>query len=82
MDWDDIIDPKVAVAVAVTAAVTSKPVRNALRKGAVYGMAGLLVAKDRFSAAAGAFAQGAQQAAASAKNAAEDLAESATQPAE
>ncbi len=82
MDWDDIVDPKVAVAVAVTAAVTSKPVRNALRKGAVYGMAGLLVAKDRLSAAAGAFAEGAQQAAAATKSAAEDLTESARQSAE
>jgi hypothetical protein len=82
MDFDDLFDPKVAVAVAVTAAVTSKPVRKALRQGAVYGMAGLLVAADRVSAVAGSFAEGAQQAAASVKRATEEVVEKAAQPSE
>ncbi|TVS15806.1 MAG: hypothetical protein EA424_15260 [Planctomycetaceae bacterium] len=82
MDFDDILDPKVVVAVAVTAAVTSKPVRKAFRKGAVYGLAGLLVAKDRLSTVASSFADSAQQAAAAAKKAAEDVPEGSAQTAE
>ena len=82
MDLDDLFDPKVAVAVALTAAVTSKPVRKALRQGAVYGMAGLLVAADRVSAVAGSFAEGAQQAAASVKQTTEGMTETPAQPSE
>ena len=58
MDLDDVFDPKVMVAVAVTAAVTSPPVRKAVRKGAVYGMAGLLMAADRLTSAANSAAEG------------------------
>jgi hypothetical protein len=51
MDLDDFVEPEVGVAVAVTAAVAtvalSSTVRGWLRKGAVYGLAGVLVAKDR-----------------------------------
>src|SRR5262249_38190910 len=46
--------PEVGIAVAVTAAVTAAvaapPVRRALRRGAVYGLAGLLIAGDKLSA--------------------------------
>ncbi|HZU36043.1 MAG TPA: hypothetical protein VFA18_09050 [Gemmataceae bacterium] len=49
MDLDDFIEPEVAIAVAVTAAVATPPVRKALRKGAVYGLAGLMVLGDRLS---------------------------------
>jgi hypothetical protein len=64
MALDDFIEPEVAIAVAVTAAVASPPVRNALRRGVVYGLAGLLVAGDKISTAARGIAQSAQQAAA------------------
>ena len=51
MDLDDFVEPEVGVAVAVTAAVAtvalSSTVRGWLRKGAVYGLAGVLMAKDR-----------------------------------
>jgi hypothetical protein len=66
MALDDFLDPEVAVAVAVTAAVASPPVRKVLRRGLVYGLAGLLVAGDKITGAARQIAQSAQQTAASA----------------
>jgi hypothetical protein len=51
MDLEDFVEPEVGLAVAVTAAVAtvamSSTVRGWLRKGAVYGLAGVLMAKDR-----------------------------------
>jgi hypothetical protein len=49
MDLDDFFEPEVALAVAVTAALASPPVRRVLRRGAVYGLAGLMIAGDRIS---------------------------------
>jgi hypothetical protein len=72
MALDDFLEPEVAVAVAVTAAMASPPVRKALRRGMVYGLAGLLMAGDKISAAAREVAQSAQQAAGSAPNAASE----------
>jgi len=69
MALDDYLEPEVAVAVAVTAAVASPPVRRVLRQGAVYGLAGLLVAGDKLAAMARSAAQGAQNIASSAGNA-------------
>ncbi|HEY4003458.1 MAG TPA: hypothetical protein VGO93_31615 [Candidatus Xenobia bacterium] len=43
---DDYMEPEVAVAVAVTAVVASPKVRRVLRQGAVYGLAGLMMAGD------------------------------------
>jgi hypothetical protein len=64
MALDDYLEPEVAIAVAVTAAVASPPVRKVLRRGLVYGLAGLLVAGDKVTAAAREIAKSAQQAAA------------------
>ena len=64
MALDDYLEPEVAIAVAVTAAVASPPVRKVLRRGLVYGLAGLLVAGDKLSAAAREIAHSAQQTAA------------------
>ena len=72
MALDDFLEPEVAVAVAVTAAMASPPVRKALRRGMVYGLAGLLMAGDKISAAAREVAQSAQQAAGSAPNSASE----------
>jgi hypothetical protein len=47
MALDDYLEPEVMIAVAVTAAVASPPVRKVVRKGAVYGLAGLLLLGDR-----------------------------------
>jgi hypothetical protein len=52
MALDDFVEPEVMVAVAVTAAVASPPVRRVLRKGLVYGLAGLLTAGDKVAGAA------------------------------
>ncbi len=61
MDLDDFLEPEVAIAVAVTAAIASPPVRKVVRKGAVYGLAGLLVARDRLVTLATNISQPAQK---------------------
>ncbi len=70
MDLDDYLEPEVGVAVVATAvvaaAVAAPPVRRALRRGAVYGLAGLLIAGDKLSALTRNAMQSAQQMAASA----------------
>jgi hypothetical protein len=62
MALKDYLEPEVAVAVVVTAAIASPPVRKVLRRGVVYGLAGLLTASDKITAAARGIAQSAQQA--------------------
>jgi hypothetical protein len=59
---EDYFEPEVAVAVAVTAAIASPPVRKVLRRGLVYGLAGLLSAGDHITAAARSVAQSARNA--------------------
>jgi hypothetical protein len=66
MALDDYLEPEVAVAVAVTAVVASPPVRKAVRRGIVYGLAGLLTLGDKVAAGARSVAQ-------SAKHLAEDV---------
>jgi hypothetical protein len=61
MAVDDYLEPEVAVAVAVTAAVVSPPVRRVLRRGLVYGLAGLLIARDKIAGAAHEVTQKARQ---------------------
>jgi len=65
MALDDYVEPEVAVAVAVTAAVASPTMRKFLRMGAVYGLAGLLMARDKIAAMATNVSQTAQRMAAS-----------------
>jgi len=64
MALEDYMEPEVGVAVAVTAAVASPQVRHVLRRGAVYGLAGLLMAGDAVSLLAQGVKRGAQKAAA------------------
>jgi len=45
-EFEDYLDPKVGAAVLVTAAVLSPPGRRLLRRGAIYGIAGALIARD------------------------------------
>lgn len=61
MALDDYLEPEVAIAVAVTAAVASPSVRKVMRRGIVYGLAGLLVAKDKAMTVAQGIAEGARQ---------------------
>ena len=62
MALEDFMEPEVGVAVAITAAVASPQVRNVLRRGAVYGLAGLLMAGDAVSSLAQGVKRGAQKA--------------------
>lgn len=62
MALDDYLDSEVAVAVAVTAAALSPGFRRVLRRGAVYGVAGVLKATDVATAAARGVARGASSA--------------------
>ncbi len=66
MALKDYTDSHVAVAVAATAMVCSPRMREVLRRGAVYGVAGALMAGDAVASFARGVGRGAQQAAASA----------------
>jgi len=72
MALDDYVEPEVAIVVAAAAAIFSPRVRGVLRKGAVYGLSGVLVVGD----AVGSFARGvgrdAQQATSTAADTAGD----------
>jgi hypothetical protein len=63
MALEDYAEPEVGVAVVVTAAILSPPVRRVLRRGAVYGLAGLMMAGDAVSSFAQGVGRGVQQAA-------------------
>jgi hypothetical protein len=67
MSLDDLLEPEVVIAVGITAAIMSPPVRKVMRKGAVYGLAGMLMLGDKVAAMAKGVSQGAQNLAASAK---------------
>jgi hypothetical protein len=69
MAMDDYMESEVAVAVAATAAVLSPPVRRVLRRGAVYGLAGAIMAGDAVSSFARGAARGVKDAAESATEA-------------
>lgn len=62
MDFEDLLEPEVAAAAAVTAAIASPQVRRAVRRGAVYGLAGLIVAGDAVSSFAKGVGRGVQTA--------------------
>jgi len=70
MALDDYVESEVALAAAVAAAVFSPRVRGVLRKGAVYGVAGVLVAGDAVGAFARGVGRGAQNAASATADAA------------
>jgi hypothetical protein len=69
MALDDYLEPKVVLAVAVTAAVLSPPVRKALGRGTVQGLAALLKLGETVSKTARGVVEQARQA-----NAAEESA--------
>lgn len=58
MDLDDVLDSQVTVAAAATAAVVVPPIRKVLRRGAVYGVTGILVLGDALSAFASGVGRG------------------------
>jgi hypothetical protein len=79
VDLEDFAEPEVGIAIAVAAAATaaaaSPKVRRVVRRGAVYGLAGLLIAKDKVTAAARGLAGSARQAVASARGSAGEAAQ-------
>lgn len=66
MAIDDVVAPEMAIAVGATALVLSPPVRRLLRRGAVYALAGGLLARDAVVALGRGMRSGAQQATAAA----------------
>lgn len=62
MEFEDFVEPEIAVTAAVVAAIFSPRVRNAVRKGLVYGIAGVLTAGDTVTSFAKSVGQGVQQA--------------------
>jgi hypothetical protein len=65
MALEDFFDSEVGIAVAATAVVLSPQVRNVVRRGVVYGLAGVLKAADAASSAARGVASEVQQTASS-----------------
>ena len=72
MALEDYMEPEVAVTAVVTAAVFSPRARKVIRRGLVYGMAGVLIAGDAITSFARGVGQGVQQAGASAAQAAQN----------
>lgn len=77
MALEDYLESEVVVAVAATAVLFSPRARKVLRRGAVYRVAGALMAGDAVSSAVRNAAPGVQQAAASAASVVEDAAQRA-----
>ena len=77
MDPEDFLAPEVGITAAVVAAIFSPRARKLIRQGAVYGMAGLLVAGDAVASLGRSFGQGVQQAGASMANTAQNAANQA-----
>jgi hypothetical protein len=69
LNIESYAEPEVAVAAVVVAAAVSPPVRRSLRKGVVYGLAGLLMAGDKVTAAASGVACGVRRAVGGARSA-------------
>lgn len=62
MEPGDFVEPEIAVTAAVTAALLSPRARKVMRKGLVYGMAGILTAGDTLASFAKGVGQGMQKA--------------------
>jgi hypothetical protein len=62
MGVEDFVETEVAVAVAATAAALSPRARETMRKGLVYGVAGVLKAGDLVASAGRGVARGVQDA--------------------
>jgi hypothetical protein len=75
MAIEDYLEPEIAVTAVVTAAVFSPKARRWIRKGFVYGTAGILMAGDALTSAARNVGQGVQHVGASAVNATQNAAD-------
>ena len=65
MGLDDFLEPEVAVAAAITAAIFSPRVRKWMRRGLVFGTAGVLIASDTVTSFAKNIGEGVRQVGAS-----------------
>jgi hypothetical protein len=72
MALEDYMEPEVGVAAVVAAAVFSPTARRVVRRGLVYGMAGIMIAGDAIASFARGVGQGVQAAGASAASAAQN----------
>ena len=61
MELEDYLEPEIAVTAAVTAALFSQRGRQVLRRGAVYGIAGVMIAGDAIASFARSVGQGFRQ---------------------
>ena len=62
MELEDYLQPEIAVTAAVAAAIFSPRARKLLRRGAVYGTAGVLIAGDTITSFVRSVGQGFRQA--------------------
>jgi len=74
MALEDYLEPEVAVTAVVTAAVFSPRARKLIRRGAVYGLAGILMAGDAIASFTRSVSQGVEDAGASASQAVQNAA--------
>lgn len=72
MEFEDFLEPEVGIAAAVVAVIASPQARKIVRRGAVYGLAGVLMAGDVM----GAFVRGVR---ANAQQAMQEGAQASTQ---
>lgn len=61
MEFEDYLEPEIAVTAAVTAALFSPRGRQILRRGAVYSIAGVMIAGDAIASFARNVGQGFRQ---------------------
>ncbi|GCE16299.1 hypothetical protein [Dictyobacter kobayashii] len=76
MELEDFMEAEIAVTAAVTAAIFSPRARKVMRKGMVYGMAGILTTGDVLTA----FAKGVRQGMKQTEEAAAPTAQETTNP--
>jgi flavin-dependent dehydrogenase len=81
MALEDYLEPEIAVTAAVVAAIFSPGARRLIRRGAVYGMAGVLIAGDAVTSMAKSVGHGMQQAGAAAAEATQNAANQAKEKA-
>lgn len=75
MEFEDFVEPEIAITAAVAAAVFSPRARKVMRKGLVYGVAGVLAAGDVVTSFAKNVGQGVQRAGEAATHAAQEKGE-------
>ncbi|HLI71522.1 MAG TPA: hypothetical protein VKV19_17335 [Ktedonobacteraceae bacterium] len=73
MEFEDFLEPEIAVTAAVVAAIASPRARSTIRKGLVYGMAGVLSASEAITSFAQNVRHGVWQAGQAATHEVQDM---------